>query len=214
MSKESVARFFDNYAEDFDAIYGCRNTIANRLINGVFRRSMRLRFEKTIAGCQPIDGLSVLDIGCGGGHYATCLARAGAARVVGVDFADQMLALARAKAEQYRVDDRCEFVQADFNKWETSGKFDFTILMGFMDYVEDARSVIARAISMTSRRAFFSFPVDSGVLAWQRRLRYRQKCDLYMYNRDQITRLFEEVGGCTVDIERIARDYFVTASVK
>lgn len=30
--------------------------------------------------------------------------------------------------------------------------------------------------------ADFSFPVKKGFLAWQRRLRYRSRCDLYMYD--------------------------------
>ena len=205
---------FNDYAESFDVIYGNRNTIRNRLTNAVFRRSMRLRFDQTIVGCQPVSDRSVLDIGCGGGHYSIYLAQAGAAKVVGIDFAEQMLSIARSKAEKFGVEDRCEFIRADFNDWVSPGKFDYTILMGFMDYVEDAGSVIERAISLTNRCAFFSFPVDSGFLAWQRRLRYRRKCDLFMYSRQRIEQLFTDVGGCAIRIEKVARDYFVTATVE
>lgn len=214
MTKDTAATFFDRYAEGFDAIYDNRNSFANRLINALFRRSMWLRFEKTIVGCQPLSGKTVLDVGCGGGHYSIYLAQAGAAQVVGLDFAPQMLKIARAKAEQYAVTDRCQFFQTDFADWEAPRQYDYVILMGFMDYAEDAPAVIARAISMTSYQVFFSFPVDSGFLAWQRRLRYRRKCKLYMYGRNQIEQLFAGVGGCTITIEKLARDYFVTASIQ
>ncbi len=213
MNKRKVSDFFNDYAEGFDAIYGERNTLLNRAVNAMFRRSMKLRFELTMEGCDPIDGRSVLDIGCGGGHFSVCLARSGAAKVVGIDFAEEMLTLARSRAERSGVSDLCAFELADFDGWETSERFDYAVLMGFMDYIADPQTIIERALSLTTRQAFFSFPVGSGFLAWQRRMRYRSKCDLYMYDREQIGRLFETVGGCDIEIQRISRDYFVTASV-
>src|SRR5688572_1501281 len=114
MAKSSVAEFFDSYAHDFDAIYGTRHTALNRLINKHFRKSMRLRYERAIAGCDPIEGRSVLDIGCGPGHFGIALASRGAGRVVGIDFAPQMLAVARQHAEQKGVADRCEWILGDF----------------------------------------------------------------------------------------------------
>jgi hypothetical protein len=34
-----------------------------------------------------------------------------------------------------------------------------------------------------------------------------------MYSRNRIEQLFAEVGGCTITVEKLARDYFVTASI-
>ncbi len=213
MPKQTVAEFFDAYASGFDAIYGNRNTPLNRLANRLLRKSMRLRFEKTVEGCQPIEGSSILDIGCGGGHYAVYLARLGATRVVGIDFAEGMLELAHKKARDFGVEGQCEFIHADFDTHHFERQFDYSIAMGFMDYVPDPARVIARALSLSRRRAFFSFPRSRGVLAWQRRLRYRRKCDLYMYDREELVKLFDESECRTANIERIARDYFVTAHV-
>lgn len=211
MPRQTVAEFFDAYALGFDAIYGNRNTPLNRLANRFLRKSMRLRFEKTVEGCRPIEGLSILDIGCGGGHYAIYLARLGAARVVGIDFAEGMLELAREKARDFGVEERCEFILADFDTHTFERQFDYSIAMGFMDYAPDPRAVVNRALSLTRRRAFFSLPRRQGLLAWQRRLRYKRKCDLFMYDRSQLERLFSEAPCHSADIERIARDYFVTA---
>jgi 2-polyprenyl-3-methyl-5-hydroxy-6-metoxy-1,4-benzoquinol methylase len=52
-----------------------------------------------LAACEPIDGLDVLDLGCGQGGFCRALARRGA-RVVGVDIAEQVLFYARAHEEQ------------------------------------------------------------------------------------------------------------------
>ena len=75
----SVAGFFEDYARDFDALYGTRRSLLNDLVNPILRRSMKLRTERTLAGCSPIEGATVLDVGCGPGHHSVELARRGAA---------------------------------------------------------------------------------------------------------------------------------------
>jgi ubiquinone/menaquinone biosynthesis C-methylase UbiE len=61
----------------------------------------------TLSLLPPVEGLDVLDAGCGPGAYAELLARQGA-RVVGVDASPRMLALAKARAGSgatfYRAD--------------------------------------------------------------------------------------------------------------
>jgi len=109
------------------------------------------------------------------------------------------------------VADRCRFLAADFFAWRPERPFDYVVLMGFMDYMEDARAVVERALEFTTRRAFFSFPAAGGFLAWQRRLRYRNRCALYLYRREEIAALFPRDPRLEVRIEKIARDYFVTA---
>ncbi|MCP4566223.1 MAG: hypothetical protein GY841_01445, partial [FCB group bacterium] len=50
-----------------------------------------------------------------------------------------------------------------------------------------------------------------GFLAWQRRRRYRRRCDLFMYRRDEIEKLFRKMPCAGFEIEKISRDFFVTA---
>ena len=57
--------FFDSYAHDFSAIYGTANNPVDKIINRLFRKSMMIRYRKSLEGCDPIEGRSVLDIGCG-----------------------------------------------------------------------------------------------------------------------------------------------------
>ncbi len=213
MSIDRTQGFFHSYANDFDAIYSNRTGLVNGVINRVFRKSMKLRFVKTIEGCQPIEGKSVLDVGCGPGHYSITLAQRGAARVMGIDFAEGMLRLASGHAQQAGIADRCTFEKADFFTFSASDPFDYLILMGFMDYMPDPRPVIEKVLSLTRSKAFFSFPVDGGILAWQRKLRYQNRCDLFMYTRDQLHSLFSSFPGIRASIEPIARDFFVSVSV-
>ena len=176
-----TASFFDAYAKDFNAIYGNENTLVNGVVNKLFRKSMMMRYEKSLAGCQPIQGKTVIDIGCGPGHYAVALAAQGASRVLGVDFAPGMVEIARKRAESAGVTDRCTFTLGDFLDVSGDDKFDYAIVMGFMDYIEDAGALMRKVLGVCRGKAFFSFPADGGPLAWQRRLRYRSRCALYMY---------------------------------
>lgn len=204
-----TSQFFDGYAADFDAIYGSDNGPVERIANRLFRRAMLVRYEKTLAGCQPAAGCTVIDIGCGPGHYSIALARAGAEKVLGLDFAAGMLKIARERAEAQGVAQRCSFELGDFLTYPIPERFDYAIVMGFMDYVNDPRPVIDRVLSTTRRRAFFSFPKAGGPLAWQRQWRYRNRCDLFLYRRDEIENLLLRTGAA-YSIEPIGRDFFVT----
>ena len=208
-----TASFFDAYAKDFNAIYGNENTLVNGVVNRLFRKSMMLRYEKSLAGCQPIQGRTVIDIGCGPGHYGVALAAQGASRVLGVDFAPGMIEIARKRAESAGVTDRCTFTLGDFLDVSGDEKFDYAIVMGFMDYIEDAGALMRKVLGVCRGKAFFSFPADGGPLAWQRRLRYRSRCELYMYTEPQIRSLISALGVKSSSIEPISRDFFVTLTV-
>ena len=210
-SHNKTSEFFDAYAGDFNAIYGTRNTLINRCVNSLFRRSMKLRYERVLSGADPVEGRSVLDIGCGPGHYSVALAKRGAASVVGVDFAPSMIELATQLAQQTGVADRCQFEQKDFMAFSSEQKSDYTVVIGFMDYMADPRAVIDKVLSLTTSKAFFSFPVAGGILGWQRKLRYRSRCELYLYTRSRLDELFEQAPCSRYEIEQIERDFFVTA---
>lgn len=207
-----VAKFFHDYAADFDAIHGTKGGLVNAFVNRLFRKSMKLRFIKTLEGCQPVHGKSVLDIGCGPGHYSVVLARMGAKSILGIDFAEGMLDIARQRAQLEGVAQICRFEQGDFFTHAFPHAFSYVIVMGFMDYVQDAEAAVKRVLELTQSKAFFSFPTAGGFLAWQRKLRYRNRCPLYLYTRERIECLFLGIEGVDVTIEQIHRDFFVTAT--
>jgi len=133
--------------------------------------------------------------------------------VLGIDFAEGMLQIAAEHARANGVGRQCEFRQADFLEFRSPEPFDYVILMGFMDYMPEPRRIVEKALSLARSKVFFSFPLDGGLLAWQRKLRYRGRCELYMYTRDRLESLFSPFAGVHVAIEPAARDFFVTASL-
>jgi 2-polyprenyl-3-methyl-5-hydroxy-6-metoxy-1,4-benzoquinol methylase len=202
--------FFDKYSDGFKAIYGVEKGILKRWIDRWFRKSMLLRFEKTLEGCSPIEGKTALDIGCGPGHYCLALALKGARSVLGIDFSERMIELAGSSAKKMGLEKICTFCRIDFLALDTSLRFDYVIVMGVMDYIENFFSFIQKAIQICSDKVFLSFPAKGGLLAWQRKLRYRFKCPLFLYSEQDIRNLMQELGITEYKIERLERDYFVT----
>jgi len=213
MTIDRTQGFFHQYAGDFDAIYSNRGGLIDGVLNNLFRKSMKLRFVHSVEGCSPIQGKTVLDVGCGPGHYAITLAQRGAQRVVGIDFADGMLKIAEEHARKAGVGNRCQFRVADFLNFSSEETFDYVVIMGFMDYMSDPRRVMEKAISLSRSKVLLSFPVAGGFLAWQRKVRYRNRCDLYLYRREELEKLFGSFDKIAYTIEPIARDFFVTVNL-
>ena len=209
-----VEQFFDHYASDFDAIYGTERSFMNSVLNPILRRSMRTRFDRTLKYTRPMTGKTALDIGCGPGHYAIALASDGAERVVGLDFSQEMINIAKHKASSSGLSDKCDFVVEDIFNYTPSEQFDFSIAMGVMDYIDVPDQMIRKTLSLTREKAFFSFPTSRGLLALQRRLRYLSRCPLYLYSKSQLKSLFGEFTPHEYEIEDLGRDFFVTVSIR
>jgi 2-polyprenyl-3-methyl-5-hydroxy-6-metoxy-1,4-benzoquinol methylase len=204
--------FWDSYASDFDAIYGTKNSWFNNIINNLFRKTMKIRFEKTLQ-IIPKDNISVIDIGCGPGHYCFSLAKAGHREILGIDFSEKMIEIAQSHAKDSGTEQKIKFEVVNFLEYEPDRKFDYSIMMGFIEYFENPEMIIKKALEITSRKIFISFPVKGGILAFQRKLRYKHKCYLRLYSQDDIRKLLESLHIHSYTTEKIQRDFFVTISL-
>src|SRR5436309_12414147 len=100
---------------------------------------------------------TVCDVGCGSGRFVSSLAKRGA-RVTGVDFAPDMLKLARQLTEQDGVAERCEFVLNDILDWKTAQTFEMVIAIGFWDYVADPLPKLGVIRNLTTRTFLSAWP--------------------------------------------------------
>ena len=96
------------------------------------------------------------------------------------------------------------------NEFSSSDTFDYIVIMGVMDYIENAESFIKRVGALSPQKACFSFPADGGILSLQRKIRYRKRCPLYMYTFKDIEELFGKLFDSRFEIEKIERDFFVS----
>jgi 2-polyprenyl-3-methyl-5-hydroxy-6-metoxy-1,4-benzoquinol methylase len=193
---ESVRQRFDRDARAFDAIYRLERSPWSRWFNKIFRKAVFDRYDVTFRESGDVTGKNVLDVGCGSGIYSVDFARRGATRVVGIDFSENMLRIARAEAERHAVTDRCQFVQANFLEAKLPADFDVSIAMGVFDYLPDPVTFLRRMASVTRGQIIASFPGHSLIRERARRLRYAVsgRGVVFFYSEDDVRRVAADAG--------------------
>lgn len=202
-----VLQYFETTAGRFASIY-----TSPRIIDRIFRRDMYDRFRRTVDECDPLDGKSVLDIGCGSGQYATALATRGAGEVVGLDFANNMLRIAIDSARRAGVAERSRFIAGDFLTYPFDRRFDYVIAVGFFDYIAEPLPFLRRARELTGGKFITTFP---RALTWRavvRKVRLRLAgCPVYFYTRRRVGELMQQADFALEKCEVCGKIYFVTA---
>lgn len=82
-------------------------------MNTIMTFGLHRRWRRVAARLAEPRGAVALDLGSGTGDFALDLAGAGARRVIGVDFCEEMLVVARAKARVARLDSSVTFAVGD-----------------------------------------------------------------------------------------------------
>jgi len=197
MSKlDEVKHRFEWDARNFAAIYGDSSPTA-RVFNRLFRKAIFVRYDVVMKECADASGRSFLDIGCGSGVYSIELARRGAGRVLGLDFSEPMLAIARDTAEKAGVQQRVELIRDEFIAHDFKDeRFDVSIAMGVFDYLEAPLPFLTKVASLTRGKVLASFPRFSLLRGTARRLRYRVtgRGDVFYYTPDQVSELACRAG--------------------
>jgi 2-polyprenyl-3-methyl-5-hydroxy-6-metoxy-1,4-benzoquinol methylase len=187
-------RYFDHHAAQFDSIYHEGQPL-QRALNRTFRKAIYERFAITFERAEPIAGKTVLDVGCGSGRYAVEFAKRGAARVVGVDYAPGMLALAREYAAASGVGSRCEFVQGDFTAQVIDQRFDLAIAIGVFDYQDKPVEFMRKMVEHCSGRIIATFPGRSLIRMPLRKFRYwLGNCPVLFYREQEVRDIGARAG--------------------
>lgn len=105
------------------------------------------QFDRDGASLRPLEGLTIVDVGCGGGLLSEPLARLGA-DVVGIDAAAENIGVAQAHAEEtgLTIDYRCttaEALAAD------GARFDAVVSMEVVEHVADLDAFLAALAQLT-----------------------------------------------------------------
>jgi len=206
----SVKTFFNVYSKGFNEIYESKSFV-NRIVNLTLRKSLFQRFEGALAFLSPAQGKSYFDLGCGPGQYVEAFLARGASEVTGIDFAPEMLQLAKKRLSPQFDSTRFHLIEGDFMGTPFPRNYDYLVSTGFMDYVEHPEAIIKKIIQITKKRIFVSFPKKTGFLAWQRKLRYRSKCYLRYYEADEIRNFLKPYPGLHYTMENTGREVLLKA---
>ena len=101
--------------------------------------------------CGNVQGLKVLDMGCGTGRHTLWLAQAGA-KVTGIDFSEAMLDKAREKTKEYSI----KLIKHDLHERLpfSSGQFDIVVSGLVLEHIADLAhyfSEVGRVLANSGR---------------------------------------------------------------
>ncbi|MGC4086778.1 MAG: class I SAM-dependent methyltransferase [Polyangiaceae bacterium] len=164
-------KYFELHRDDWDGIYHAPAGSVRARFNRRFRRAVWARMAIALWEYPSQSGGSVLDVGCGTGELGIRLAQRGAARVLGIDLANNMVETARVRAAKAGVEQRCEFVQGDFLESDLGNEsFDLVVALGVLDYVSDATRLLERMWRACRGTLVVSLPHSRPPRSWLRRL--------------------------------------------
>lgn len=209
-AEDRVAKHFDVHAQDFDSIYETRKSLLRRVRDRLSRGTVVKRLKHIDHLGAALKPRRVLDVGCGSGRFCVTLAQHGADTVVGLDFAPEMLVLARQKAGDASVAEKCQFLEADFMQWEWDEPFDLVLAVGVLDYVPAAAPFVERLSKASRGQTVISFPRRFHPLVPVRAARLRLSgCPVFFYSRAEVEALARASFG-RWEIKPFDRDYLLT----
>ena len=216
-NNKKISTFFDGYAAGFSSIYNeddKKRSLFNKLIDRFFRQGVYLRYKMTLENTSDNSIQTILDVGCGPGHYAIAFLEQGK-KVVALDIAQQMLDLTKKRAKDNKLDENLELVFGNYLEIDFDNKFDAIVLMGFFDYVKDPVKVLKKLLKECNKQIYISIPGTFGVFGLQRRFRYWLKnCPLYLYSYERLINILKQ-SDCLekADIQVMEKGYFVTINI-
>lgn len=186
--------YFQQRAQQFDALYSEARTW-QYFVNRVFRRPLYERVHRTVEAFEGLNDFTVLDVGCGSGRNSVVFAKSGARRVVGIDFSENMIGLARECARRHRVADQCEFICGDALTHSFRERFDVVVALGVFDYIREPGLLLRRMLELASQKAVASFPGWSLLRAPLRKARYwLRDCPVYFSTRKRLQQVCRDAG--------------------
>lgn len=180
-------KYFRSKASDFDKFYEGSN-LFRKYFDLLFRAGIYDRYRIVFEKAGDVSGKSVLDVGCGTGRYCIEFLKRGAHSVYGIDFADNMLEIARELLSRTEGNDRCKLIKADFMNYDFGdSSFDVVIAVGFFDYINDPLPYLEKMYALTKCMVLATFPVRSPLRMPLRKIRYYfKRCPVYFTTRKKL----------------------------
>jgi 2-polyprenyl-6-hydroxyphenyl methylase/3-demethylubiquinone-9 3-methyltransferase len=110
------------------------------------RDELTRHFSRDTSGLRPFSGLTVLDVGCGGGLMSEPLARLGA-RVTGIDPGEKNIAIARDHAAPQGLDIHYRVTTAE-ELVADGAQFDAVVCLEVVEHVPDVAAFIKTCASL------------------------------------------------------------------
>ncbi|OLC94732.1 MAG: hypothetical protein AUG16_02385 [Thaumarchaeota archaeon 13_1_20CM_2_39_20] len=192
---EKVRHYFDKIAEEFDDIYENKGSLPIRITNKLFRKDMLERGPIAIQESRPLKGKSVLDIGCGSGRVSFLFAKE-CMKVVGIDYARNMIELAKKSQQKLNLVYNVEFIHSDFmNDFPEDKRYDISIALGVFHYIKDPIPYLRKIKKITTTKIIADYPAK---FAFQTPLRKiwlsKRNCPVFFYTKGELKKIYSDIG--------------------
>ncbi|HEV3282549.1 MAG TPA: class I SAM-dependent methyltransferase [Acidimicrobiales bacterium] len=200
MSDGEFQTYFQQRASRFAAFY-TSEPVARLLGRGPLFDRLRLAVETAVS----MPAQRVLDVGCGSGPLFAPLAVHGI-RVVGIDPAEAMVALAVEQATEFPG-----LIDVQRRGWEDLDEvdaYDLAVALGVFDYVGDPVDLLAR-MGRAATEVIASFPAP-GLRLVLRKVRYGVRgVGVHGYTRARFDQLASHTGLVVAGLFPLGRAGFV-----
>jgi SAM-dependent methyltransferase len=197
-----------NNAVHFDKLYtGAAPECRIPYFGTYLRTKLNQRLENALTFVKFIHAKKVIDLGCGTGTFAIKAASKGI-EVHGYDISEEAIKIARMKAEEAGVSDRCYFYEVDITTTDFPDA-EAWLDLGCLQYVSDITTVINK---ISRVRDFYSgLPMK---YHWLNVIRFPYRRALkgnryYMYTAKEIRHLFHPYKN--IHIEKDGLQYYVSS---
>lgn len=158
IQSEKVSRYFDRIADDFDSYYDEPHNWFQRLTNQILRKpAIKKRLGLGFSALNHPAYRRILDIGCGSGVLAIPLAKEGH-EVIGIDFSEMMISIARARARAMGV--TIDFRIEDFMTMDRI-TVDACVAFGVLEYFDNPHDFIEKMLACVNEKGIIVFDVPA-----------------------------------------------------
>ena len=138
-----TSRLFDKLSDEWWDENGCFKALHSFNL-------VRLKYLKNNLN-QSLNGLSILDVGCGGGILCEPLSRLGA-EVTGIDTNEKAIKVAKEHARIKNL--KIKYIHAELSKIEKCS-FDIITCMEVLEHVENIKHIISISNDILKKNGFF-----------------------------------------------------------
>lgn len=214
---EKVRIYFERASDLFNSIYTGEKSAFGRLTDKLLRPDLKERFLLTLREIQKEKPESVLDVGVGPGQYIKAYVGLQVPEIFGLDFSQPMLNLASKLVGEDTGASKVSYIVSEFMDYKFERKFDISVAMGVLDYIEDQVAFLRKMREISNKCAIVSFP---SISIWRtpiRKARYFiKRCPVHFYTPDMILRFSHEAGFKSYKLIKIwgsGMDYWVRFDV-
>jgi len=112
------------------------------------RRKRRIsKFWLRLGGKPPLEGMTILDLGCGGGYLSLDMASNGASKVIGIDIDADSISYARRKLKAFaELSDKVAFLCMDLKEYDPREKFDLMVSQDAFEHILNLETLLPEII--------------------------------------------------------------------